>query len=77
MKDRFIVLPAFFLEDGLIYFHDLRINPFNIEAYYETSISFTDDNGKSVDDDAVKIFTKSGFEYEINLPIEIFEEFLS
>lgn len=68
MMDRFIKLPAFFYDDGLIWFHDLYINPFQIESITEIDISYTSPEGESVETMGSNIVTKSGAEHDINMP---------
>jgi hypothetical protein len=70
---RFIKIPSFFYEDNLLYFNDLWINPFQIESYIETDISYTDDNGIHIERNGVKVFTKGGMEWGVLLTIEEFE----
>lgn len=70
MSDRFINLPAFIYEDGLIWFHDLYINPFQIESVVEIDISYTSPEGESVETKGSSIVTKSGCEHDINMSPE-------
>lgn len=77
MKERFITLEAFFMEDDMLFFHDLKINPFSIESYYETSIGWTNEDGEHLDGPAVKLFTKSGFDYDVRISLEDFEVAIS
>lgn len=72
MKERFTKLPAYFYEDGRIWFHDLYINLFQVEGFIEVDIEFTDENGEHVGTNGTKIFTKSGMEYDIYMPLEEF-----
>jgi hypothetical protein len=72
MKERFTKLPAYFYEDGRIWFHDLYINLFQIEGFIEVDIEFTDETGENVVTNGTKIFTKSGMEYDIYMPLEEF-----
>lgn len=73
---RFIKLPSFFYENNLLYFNDLWINPFQIESYIETDISYTDENGDHVDRNGVKIFTKGAMEWGVLLTIEEFQKII-
>jgi len=70
MNERFIKLPAFFYEDGLIWFHDLYINPFQIESFTENDITYTDPDGLQIVKNGSTIITKSGAEHDINLSPE-------
>lgn len=74
MNERFTELPmCFYVEDELLE-SKLRINLFQIEGYVETSYPFRDDDDLPVEYDGVKIFTKSGFEYDILMPVKEFEK---
>jgi hypothetical protein len=73
---RFIKIPSFFYEDNLLYFNDLWINPFQVESYIETDISYTDDSGIPVERNGVKVFTKGGMEWGVLLTIEEFERII-
>lgn len=68
MTERFINLPAFIYEDGLIWFHDLYINPFQIESVTEVDISYTSPEGETIETKGSNIVTKSGAEHDINMP---------
>jgi hypothetical protein len=70
MNDRFINLPAFFYDDGLIWFHDLYINPFQIESVTEIDITYTNPEGENVESKGSSIMTKSGNEHDINMSPE-------
>ena len=48
MKERFTKLPAYFYEDGRIWFHDLYLNLFQIEGFIEVDIAFTNEEGEEV-----------------------------
>lgn len=74
---RFVKLPSFFYENNLLYFNDLWINPFQIESYIETDMSYTDENGIDIERTAVKVYTKSGIEWGVLLTPEEFESVLS
>lgn len=74
MKERFTKLPAYFYDDGKIWFHDLWLNLFQVEGFIEVDIEFTDETGEHVSTNGTKIFTKSGMEYDIYIPIEEFVE---
>jgi hypothetical protein len=74
---RFIKLPSFFYEDNLLYFNDLWINPFQIESYTETEVSYTDENGIAIERTGVNIITRSGQEWGILLDVEQFETRIS
>ena len=67
---RFIKLPGFFFEDELLFFHDLWINPFQVESFISLDISYTNDDGMNVEVNGSKIITRSGVEYDVNLPPE-------
>jgi hypothetical protein len=73
---RFIKIPSFFYEDNLLYFNDLWINPFQIESYIETDISYTDETGMHIDRTGVKLFTKGGLEWGVMMTIEEFERII-
>lgn len=70
MTERFITLPAFFYDDGLIWFHDLHINPFQIESITEANISYTGPDGNQIESVGSSILTKSGHEHDINMSPE-------
>lgn len=74
MKERFTKLPAYFYEDGRIWFHDLYLNLFQIEGFIEVDIAFTNEDGEDVSTNGTKVFTKSGIEYDIYMPLEEFLE---
>lgn len=63
-------------EDNQLFSADLRILPFTIEAYLPTNINYVDDDGMDLQESATRIFTKSGFEYDLLLSIEEFEELI-
>jgi hypothetical protein len=67
---RFIKLPGFFFEDELLFFHDLWINPFQVESFISLDISYTNDDGMNVEVNGSKIVTKSGVEYDVSLSPE-------
>jgi tRNA A58 N-methylase Trm61 len=73
MKQRYLILPMGFVEDGCLYKSDLRIVPLSIESYLQTKISFTDDDGMIQEEEGVRIHTKSGMDFDILLTIEDFE----
>jgi hypothetical protein len=73
---RFIKIPSFFYEDNLLYFNDLWINPFQIESYIETDISYTDETGMPIEITGVKLFTKGGLEWGVMMTIEEFERII-
>ncbi len=73
MNSRFIELPAIEVDEIGIKFYKLKINPFNIESFYETEIIFDD----AKDIQACKLITKSGCEYDIDLSIDKLEEILN
>lgn len=76
MNERFTTVPmCFYVEDELVE-SKLRINLFQVEAYVDTTFSFSDDEGVPTEAEGVKIFTKSGYEYDILLPIKEFEKLL-
>lgn len=54
----------------------LRLNLFQIEGYVDTTFSFTDDDGVPAETEGVKVFMKSGCEYDILLPLKEFEKLL-
>ena len=70
MNERFVKIPSYFYEDGLIWFSDLWINPFQIESLVETDIKYTSPEGDEVETNGTKIFTKSGMEHDINMTTE-------
>lgn len=77
MSDRFIKVPMVIMDDeGQVFTAELRIIPFIIEAYLPSKVSYTDDEGCEVEDDATKIYTKSGFEYDLLMSIEEFEKLI-
>lgn len=69
---RFIKLTSFFYEDDLLYFNDLWINPFQIESYTETEVSYTDENGIGIERNGVNLVTKSGQEWGVLLSADEF-----
>lgn len=73
---RFVKLPSFFFENELLYFNEVWINPFQVEAYVSLDMTYTDENGIEVELGGTKIFTKSGFEYDINMPVSEVEKLL-
>lgn len=77
MNERFLKMPVYFYEDNLIWFSDLWINPFQIEFFVETDITYTSPEGEHVETNGTKIYTKSGMEHEVNLTIEEFLKLLS
>jgi hypothetical protein len=77
MNERFVKIPCYFYDDGLIWFNDLWINPFQIESFLETDITYTDPSGEQVETNGTKIYTKSGMEHDVNLPIHEFIKHIS
>jgi len=76
MNERFTTLPmCFYVEDELVE-SKLRINLFQIEAYVDTTFALSDDDGLPTEMEGVKIFTKSGYEYDILMPTSEFEKLL-
>jgi len=76
MSDRFITLPMCFLVEEELMQSDLKLNPFQIEGYVSSSVTYQDDDNIPIEAEATKIFTKSGYEYDILLPIEEFEKLI-
>lgn len=74
---RFVKLPGFFFEDELLYFHDVWINPFQVEGFISLDMTYDDEMGIPVELNATKVFTKSGMEYDIKLSVEEFEKIVS
>lgn len=74
---RFIKLPGFFFEDELLYFHEVWLNPVQVEGFISIDITYDDEDGLPVDISATKVFTKSGMEYDIKLSIEDFEKIVA
>lgn len=78
MKERFILLPSFFQEDGMVWFHDLWINPFQIESISEIDISYTDPESQmSVTRNGMRIVTRSGQQHDIDMTIDDFMDLKS
>lgn len=73
MRQRYLILPMGFVEDGVLYKADLRIVPLSIESYVTTRLSFTDDDGMIQEEEGVRIHTKSGMDFDILLTLEDFE----
>lgn len=69
---RYIKIDSYFVEEGRVYFCDLYINPFQIESFHETEISYTTDVGEAGMRGTTHIRTKSGEEHDIDMPIEQF-----
>lgn len=63
-----------FAEDGAIYTSELRINPFQIEAYVSTTIEYTDEMGMIHEEACVQIYTKGGLDFNLLMTMEEFEE---
>ena len=76
MSERFTTLPMCFYVEGELFESKLRLNLFQIEGYVDTTFAFTDDDGIPAETEGVKIFTKSGYEYDILLSIKDFEKLL-
>jgi hypothetical protein len=77
MKERFTKLPAYFYEDGRIWFHDLWMNLFQVEGFIETDIEYKSPEGDEVTTNGTKVFCKSGMEYDVYMPVEEFLELMS
>lgn len=76
MSERFTILPMCFYVEGELFQTDIRINLFQIEAYLPSTVVFKDDENIPVESECVKVYTKSGYEYDILLPIHEFEKYL-
>lgn len=74
MKHRFLKLPMCIVEEGAIYTSDLMLQPFTIEAYLTSSIAYTDEQGMSYEEECVRVYTKSGMEFDLLMTMEEFEE---
>jgi hypothetical protein len=76
MKERYTVLPMCFYVEGELFESKLRLNLFQVEGYVETTFSYSDDDGIPVESEGTKIFTKSGYEYDILMPVKEFEKLM-
>lgn len=76
MNERFTALPMCYYVEGDLYQSELRINLFQVEGYVDTTFSYTDEEGIPTEVEGVKIFTKSGAEYDILMSIREFEKLL-
>lgn len=76
MSERFTILPmCFYVEDELMQ-TDLRLNLFQVEGYTPSSVVYNDEDNIPVEAETTKVFTKSGYEYDILMPIDQFEKLL-
>lgn len=64
---RFIKLEAFFVNEGRLFFYDLWVNPFQVEAFMELTVNYINEDNQDVEMVATKIITKSGEEYDVSL----------
>lgn len=62
--------------EGELYESDLKLNLFQIEGYVASTVIYKDDDNIEVEAPATKVYTKSGYEYDILLSIEEFEKLL-
>ena len=74
MTDRFTIIPMCCADDDGVHTHDLRINLFQIEGYVGSVLETEDEDGIPSHYDITRIFTKSGYEYDIFMPIEEFDK---
>ena len=74
MIERFNIVPMVYAEDGDLYTSELRLLLFQVEGYAPTSIPFNDEDGIPAEAEATKVFMKSGFEYDILMPITDFDQ---
>lgn len=73
MRDRYIKFPAAVVEVEEVHFTSIYINPFSIDAYFESSIECPDDEGGIHEISAVRVVTRTGYEYDILVSLEDFE----
>lgn len=73
MRERYIKFPAAIVEFEEVSFTSLYINPFSIDAYFESSIECPDEEGNVHDIQAVRVITRNGNEFDILVPLEDFE----
>lgn len=76
MIDRFVTLPMCFVEEDELYVSELRLLPFSIEGYVETTVSYVDDDSLPHETRCVKIFLKSGNEFDIMMGVGEFEKII-
>lgn len=64
---RFIKLEAFFVNEGRLFFYDLWVNPFQVEAFMELTVNYIGEDNEDVELVATKFITKSGEEFDVNI----------
>ena len=73
MNDRFTVLPMCIISEEGITTVDLRLNLFQVEGYVNSVAEYVSESGLINQYDCTKVYTKSGFEYDIMMPIADFD----
>lgn len=73
MRERYIKLPAAIIEYEELHFTSLYINPFSIDCYFESSIECPDEEGNMHEISAIRMVSRSGYEYDILMSLEDFE----
>lgn len=76
MSERFTNLPMCFYVDDELMQADLRLNLFQVEGYIPSSVVFNDEDNIPVEAETTKVYTKSGYEYDILMPIAEFEKLI-
>lgn len=71
MNSRFITLRAYTVETAAVYTYEIKINPFSIECFYNTSEMI-----EGIESTCI-IFTKTGLEFDIACSAEELEKMLN
>lgn len=74
MTERFTILPMCCADELGMHTHDLRMNLFQIEGYVSSVFETEDEDGIPSEYEVTRIFTKSGYEYDILMPIADFDK---
>lgn len=74
INERFTVVPMCYVDETGVYTHELRLNLFQIEGYVSSVLETEDEDGIPTEHDITRIFTKSGYEYDILMPINEFDD---
>lgn len=74
MNGRFLTLPMIFTEEEDLMMANIRILPLSIECYLESVLQSENEDGEIEEKPSVRVYTKSGLEFEILMHIDEFEE---
>lgn len=75
-SEKYINFESVRVEDEILVVHDIKLNPFSIDAYYEIEIDIINDDGEDVSRDGTRIILKSGVIMDLMHGIDEFEKML-